>query len=77
MPVTNSAKELYRLAMMEGHAVQDFSAIYVYLASGGDVATSRGRVANTPQESQALPHSSSNGQRSGGGAPERRISRGT
>jgi hypothetical protein len=33
MPVTNAAKELYRLAMMEGHAIQDFSAIYEYLAS--------------------------------------------
>jgi 3-hydroxyisobutyrate dehydrogenase/glyoxylate/succinic semialdehyde reductase len=33
MPVTNAAKELYRLAMMDGHAVQDFSAIYAYLAS--------------------------------------------
>jgi 3-hydroxyisobutyrate dehydrogenase/glyoxylate/succinic semialdehyde reductase len=32
MPVTNAAKELYRLAMMEGHAIQDFSAIYEYLA---------------------------------------------
>jgi 3-hydroxyisobutyrate dehydrogenase/glyoxylate/succinic semialdehyde reductase len=33
LPVTNAAKELYRLAMMEGHAIQDFSAIYEYLAS--------------------------------------------
>jgi 3-hydroxyisobutyrate dehydrogenase/glyoxylate/succinic semialdehyde reductase len=32
MPVTNAAKELYRLAMMDGHAVEDFSAIYEYLA---------------------------------------------
>ena len=32
MPVTNAAKELYRLAMMEGHAIEDFSAIYKYLA---------------------------------------------
>jgi len=39
MPVTNAAKELYRLAMMEGHAVQDFSAIYKYLASNDDPAT--------------------------------------
>src|SRR5467141_3955756 len=55
MPLTNAAKELYRLAMMEGHAVQDFSAIYAYLASGGDAAASRGRVTNTPQESEAPP----------------------
>jgi 3-hydroxyisobutyrate dehydrogenase/glyoxylate/succinic semialdehyde reductase len=33
MPVTNAAKELYRLAMMDGHATQDFSAIYEYLAN--------------------------------------------
>jgi len=35
MPVTNAAKELYRLAMMEGHAIEDFSAIYKYLAGNG------------------------------------------
>src|SRR5205809_4611042 len=31
MPLTNAAKELYRLAMREGHATEDFSAIYDYL----------------------------------------------
>jgi len=31
MPLSNAAKELYRLAMKEGHASQDFSAIYDYL----------------------------------------------
>ncbi len=39
MPLTNAAKELYRLAMREGHASQDFSAIYDYLASNHDFAT--------------------------------------
>lgn len=39
MPVTNAAKELYRLAMMEGHALQDFSAICRYLASSADLAS--------------------------------------
>ena len=39
MPVTNAAKELYRLAMMEGHAREDFSAIYKYLASNDASAT--------------------------------------
>src|SRR5215813_5006898 len=39
MPVTNAAKELYRLAMMEGHAIQDFSAIYKYLSSNNNSAT--------------------------------------
>jgi len=42
MPVTNAVKELYRLAMMEGHAIQDFSAIYKYLSSNNDSATARG-----------------------------------
>ena len=65
MPVTNAAKELYRLAMMEGHAIQDFSAVYAYLASGIDSATSRGPVPNTPQRSQASPHCSSKGSRPG------------
>ena len=36
MPVTNAAKELYRLAMRQGHGLEDFSAIYEYLASNGD-----------------------------------------
>jgi len=39
MPVTNAAKELYGLAMMEGHAMQDFSAIYKYLSSNNNSAT--------------------------------------
>lgn len=66
MPVTNAAKELYRLAMMEGHAIQDFSAIYVYLASGGDSAANRGPVTNTPQRSEPSPHPSSKESRPGG-----------
>lgn len=32
MPITNAAKELYRLAIMKGHALEDFSAICEYLA---------------------------------------------
>jgi 3-hydroxyisobutyrate dehydrogenase-like beta-hydroxyacid dehydrogenase len=39
MPLTNAAKELYRLAMREGHASQDFSAIYDYLANNHDFPT--------------------------------------
>jgi 3-hydroxyisobutyrate dehydrogenase/glyoxylate/succinic semialdehyde reductase len=34
LPLTNSAKEIYRLAMRNGHANEDFSAIYEYLATG-------------------------------------------
>ncbi len=30
MPLTNIAKEIYRLAMRDGHAAKDFSAIYEY-----------------------------------------------
>src|SRR5438445_5363873 len=33
IPVTNAAKELYRLAMREGYATEDFSAIYDYLTT--------------------------------------------
>ena len=33
LPLTNAAKELYRLAMREGHAKEDFSAIYNYLTT--------------------------------------------
>ncbi len=33
LPVTNVTKEIYRLAMREGHATEDFSAIYDYLTT--------------------------------------------
>jgi 3-hydroxyisobutyrate dehydrogenase/glyoxylate/succinic semialdehyde reductase len=36
MPLTNTAKEMYRLAMRNGHATEDFSAIYEFLADNGD-----------------------------------------
>jgi 3-hydroxyisobutyrate dehydrogenase-like beta-hydroxyacid dehydrogenase len=52
MPVTNAAKELYRLAMMEGHAVQDFSAIYAYLASNSDSASTTARNEDDNQRTQ-------------------------
>jgi 3-hydroxyisobutyrate dehydrogenase/glyoxylate/succinic semialdehyde reductase len=35
MPVTNAAKELYRLAMHEGHDTEDFSAIYELVTNKG------------------------------------------
>jgi 3-hydroxyisobutyrate dehydrogenase-like beta-hydroxyacid dehydrogenase len=44
MPVTNAAKELYRLAMMEGHALEDFSAIYKYLAGTHDLSSTNEKV---------------------------------
>jgi 3-hydroxyisobutyrate dehydrogenase-like beta-hydroxyacid dehydrogenase len=30
LPVTSATKEIYRLAMREGHATEDFSAIYEF-----------------------------------------------
>jgi 3-hydroxyisobutyrate dehydrogenase-like beta-hydroxyacid dehydrogenase len=39
MPVTNAAKEVYRLAMMKGNALEDFSAIYEYLSGNNDFST--------------------------------------
>jgi 3-hydroxyisobutyrate dehydrogenase-like beta-hydroxyacid dehydrogenase len=39
MPLTNVAKEVYRLAMRDGHATEDFSAVFDYIANNGDVAT--------------------------------------
>jgi len=44
MPLTNAAKELYRLAMREGHSSQDFSAIYDYLTNNHDFATTDQKV---------------------------------
>ena len=43
MPVTNVAKEIYRLAIREGDGDKDFSAIYDYLARNNDVQPARNR----------------------------------
>ena len=53
MPLTNAAKELYRLAMREGHATQDFSAIYDYLTNNYDFATTDPKE---PAVAKAQPH---------------------
>src|SRR5260221_9734083 len=37
MPLTNAAKELYRLAIRDGRGSEDFSAIYDYLAHTQDI----------------------------------------
>jgi len=37
MPLTNAAKELYRLAIRDGRGNEDFSAIYDYLAHNRDL----------------------------------------
>jgi len=39
LPITNVAKEIYRLAMRAGHDTQDFSAIYEYLSGDSHLAT--------------------------------------
>ena len=52
MPVTNAAKELYRLAMMEGHALEDFSAIYAYLASNSNSPNTSVRIEDDDQGTQ-------------------------
>jgi 3-hydroxyisobutyrate dehydrogenase/glyoxylate/succinic semialdehyde reductase len=49
MPVTNAAKELYRLAMMDGLAVQDFAAIYSYLARNDDPGDDRSQSRRLPR----------------------------
>jgi 3-hydroxyisobutyrate dehydrogenase/glyoxylate/succinic semialdehyde reductase len=38
MPVTNVTKEIYRLAMRDGHDTEDFSAIYDYVVNNGGLA---------------------------------------
>src|SRR5438874_5001552 len=44
MPLTNIAKEMYRLAMREGHAAEDFSAIYEFATDNHDILPSLPRV---------------------------------
>src|SRR5256712_3228261 len=56
MPLTNAAKELYRLAIRDGRGNEDFSAIYDYLARNHDVkSTNNGHrdqsdLPNDPRE---------------------------
>jgi 3-hydroxyisobutyrate dehydrogenase-like beta-hydroxyacid dehydrogenase len=38
LPLTNVTKEMYRLAMRDGHATEDFSAIYEYLTNNYHLA---------------------------------------
>ena len=64
MPVVNVTKELYRLAMREGYADQDYGAIYAFLSRAAVRDTSprcRGRlipsVTRNPADSAPLPRS--------------------
>jgi len=43
LPVTNITKEIYRLAMREGHATHDFSAIYEF-ATGDQEKESKAQL---------------------------------
>jgi len=53
LPLTNSAKELYRVAMRNGHASEDFSAIYEFLVGNGNSATARSYgEADLPKEGE-------------------------
>lgn len=49
MPLSNATKELYRLAMRQGHATQDFSAIYEYLAKDDELPAAASSVATFRQ----------------------------
>jgi 3-hydroxyisobutyrate dehydrogenase/glyoxylate/succinic semialdehyde reductase len=53
MPLANLTKEVYRLAMNAGHATEDFSAIYEFLAGNG-----HSRPANQPRSSAESPRAS-------------------
>ena len=44
MPLTNVAKEIYRLAVREGRGSEDFSVIYAYLARSQDAQPMEGRA---------------------------------
>lgn len=53
MPLTNIAKEIYRLAMRDGHATEDFSAIYEFVTDDG-----RSLPASAPQPALLRTHNS-------------------
>jgi len=56
--VTNVAKELYLLAMREGHAAEDFSAIYEYLASNDQFKTA---IQRSPAPAETMTSPTRNG----------------
>src|SRR2546428_10811976 len=53
MPLTNAAKELYRLAPGGGYATPDFSGLYALLTNNYDFSTT---VPNEPAAATAQPH---------------------
>jgi len=54
MPLTNVAKEMYRLAMSAGHATEDFSAIYEFLARNGQSESDQPDLQAEPERLAAL-----------------------
>jgi 3-hydroxyisobutyrate dehydrogenase/glyoxylate/succinic semialdehyde reductase len=53
IPVTNVAKEIYRLAMRGGHDAEDFSVVYEYLSSASDSAIVD-QTSSAPAKAQLL-----------------------
>ena len=51
IPLTNLAKEIYRLAMRGGHDTEDFSAVYEYLSNASDYSTVD-QKSSTPAKAQ-------------------------
>jgi 3-hydroxyisobutyrate dehydrogenase/glyoxylate/succinic semialdehyde reductase len=63
MPLANVTKEMYRLAMRDGHAIEDFSAIYEFITDDN-----RSVPASAPQSSVLLSRDPNSG------APSRKLS---
>jgi len=59
LPLTNVTKEIYRLAMRDGHATEDFSSIYEFVTdSGHPLLTNAPRHSVLPvRDSKAVPPS--------------------
>jgi 3-hydroxyisobutyrate dehydrogenase/glyoxylate/succinic semialdehyde reductase len=53
MPLTNVAKEIYRLAIREGDGDKDFSAIYHYLAKNYDFKLTSNGLPDRPEDSSS------------------------
>jgi 3-hydroxyisobutyrate dehydrogenase/glyoxylate/succinic semialdehyde reductase len=54
MPLTDAAKELYRFAMRNGHANEDFSAVYEFLAHNTNSTSTRLRNEDDTQTHKSL-----------------------
>ena len=54
MPITNIAKEMYRLAMRDGHAAEDFSAIFDYLTNHEATAPPEAAISPNRHDTRGL-----------------------